>query len=215
MLPVGGCAAALMDGSAGHVAGLHATPRARRAAAAWHRAQASSPGGSPLLPASERCAACPLRCHPSRPQDGDGCSSACTVEPGFTCTATSPSICAPAGTAQPQGGPDAPPLPDPHVGPSAGGGDAPPPPPRGGQRGKRTRRHGWVVVVVVLAAAGAVVGAAWVGREQLLDSFPRLEAAVASLAARLPGQRHRYDFAGALAVWSCSWRCAADVRLHA
>lgn len=130
---------------------------------------------------------------PPCPQDGDGCSSSCTVEPGFTCTATSPSICTPSGSAQPQGGPDAPPRPDPHVGPGGGGGDLPPEP-AGRQRSGGTH-HGWVVVLV-LAAVGAVLGAAWAGRQQLADNFPRLEAAVASVAARLPGRRRRYDFAG-------------------
>lgn len=90
--------------------------------------------------------------------------------------------------------PDAPPHPDPHVGPSGGGGDLPPQPP-GGKHSGGKRHHGWVVVIV-LAAVGAVLGAAWAGRQQLADNFPRLEAAVASVAARLPGRRHRYDFAG-------------------
>lgn len=128
-------------------------------------------------------------------RDGDGCSAACTVEPGWTCTHTSPSVCTQTGAAKPHGGP---PGADPHIGPSSGGGSGgtPPAPPSSGQP-SRHKRRGWVVVVA-LAAVGAVLGAAWGARQYILDSFPGLELAAAAVSARLPGRRQlRYDFAGA------------------
>ncbi|KAL4421057.1 hypothetical protein ABPG77_001352 [Micractinium sp. CCAP 211/92] len=126
-------------------------------------------------------------CDDGNTQPGDGCDATCKVESGWHCTRTSPSICAHSGErlpdvpAEPQGGPDT---------PAPGGGGAGP---TGGDNGGRRSGKGWLIAGLVLAGVTMACMAAFMGREQIYDRFPQVEAAVATVASRLPGRRHRYS----------------------
>lgn len=88
------------------------------------------------------------------------------VEPGWTCTKTSPSVCTQEG-AHTHDVPS-----DPHIGPapppSSGGGGSPPPP------AHKKRGHGWATALVVLAAVGAAAAVAYTSRERIYDHFPQV-----------------------------------------
>ena len=113
--------------------------------------------------------------------DGGGCTSSCTVAPGWTCTRTSPSVCTPVPPpAQPRGG-------DPHVGPASGGGSggsAPPP--------HHHRARTGLALVLVLGGVAAAAAAAYAARGAVFERWPAVEVAVASAAAWLGGAEPRF-----------------------
>jgi len=97
------------------------------------------------------------------------------VEPGWSCTPTSPSVCTQGGAqphsipSDPHLGPDAPPPSGGGGGTSSGGGSSPPP-------ARKHHRSGWAIAAIVLAAVGAACAVAYAGRERIYDHFPEASA---------------------------------------
>lgn len=103
------------------------------------------------------------------------------VEPGWTCSPTSPSVCTTGGSAHTH---DVPSPDDPHIGPdapppaAAGGGGAGPSTGGGGSGGAappapKHHRSGWAIAAIVLAAVGTAGTIVYAGRERIYDNFPQ------------------------------------------
>lgn len=127
--------------------------------------------------------------------NGDGCSSECKVQPGWECTATSPSRCWKKGEKPPT----------PPSGPSSGGGDVPTPPTPdpGSPKKSHAVLRGMLIAIGVCAAVMVAAAAAYTQRHAVYERFPVVEdavedavAAVREWVTALGRGRGRYAFAG-------------------
>jgi cysteine-rich repeat protein len=127
-------------------------------------------------------------------QDGDGCSSMCKIEAGWSCTGH-PSKCTKGGK-----GPTPPPAPAPAPAPGSGGhgGDVAPPASggggsSGGNKGS-SRRHGSIAAAVLVPVFFLVVaGGLFAYRGAVYEQFPQVEAAVTNLQAAMGGVFKKAD----------------------
>eukprot|EP00879_Flechtneria_rotunda_P000467 GHRR01000568.1.p1 GENE.GHRR01000568.1~~GHRR01000568.1.p1 ORF type:complete len:1094 (+),score=373.48 GHRR01000568.1:402-3284(+) len=117
--------------------------------------------------------------------DGDGCSSICRIEPGYTCTGN-PSKCTKGGSGG--GGSTPPPAPGPAPQPAPGPSSAKPDDAaRGG--GSSGQRHGGAIAAAVLVPMFVLVlgGVVFAYRGAVYEQFPQVEAAVGALQAAVGG----------------------------
>lgn len=116
-------------------------------------------------------------------QDGDGCSSVCKIESGWSCSGH-PSKCVKGGSgggSRPTPGPTPAPAP-PSEGPR--GGDVPPS--SGGNR--NSRRHGSIAAAVLVPVFVLVIfGGLFAYRGAVYEQFPQVEQAVSNLQAAMGG----------------------------
>lgn len=125
-------------------------------------------------------------------KDGDGCSSLCKVEPGWTCTGN-PSVCTKGDSG---GGSTPPPTPAPTPGPAPA--PRPAPSDAGGAAAGGRRSSGGSIAAAVLVPLFVVVlgGLVYAYRGAVYEQFPQVETAVVSLQAAVgavlkkPGGRY-------------------------
>ncbi|KAI8473932.1 MAG: concanavalin A-like lectin/glucanase [Monoraphidium minutum] len=110
--------------------------------------------------------------------DGDGCSAACKLEPGWSCSGA-PSRCQRGGAPPPPAGGYAP-----------GPAPAYPPPPAGGGGGG-SKAGGVIAGLLVPALVVVAAAAAWSHREAVYEQFPAARGAAASAHAALAGAAPR------------------------
>jgi cysteine-rich repeat protein len=128
-------------------------------------------------------------CDDGDKSDGDGCSSACRVEPGWSCNG-SPSKCVKDGGAS---RPPAPaPRPAPGPAPRPGPAPAPAPAPAGaGAKGHGSKAGSIAAGLLVPLFVVLVAGAAWGNREAVFEQFPAARDAVdavhGALSKYIPG----------------------------
>ena len=101
---------------------------------------------------------------------GSGCSQKCTIERGWACTQTSPSVC---WKSSGGGG-----------GPSGGGGGT-----GGGRDNHTSPARALFATFVAVVAIGAVGAAVVTHREVIFDRFPAVESALHSLGSKIAGLR--------------------------
>lgn len=138
---------------------------------------------------------------------GTGCTAECTIEKGWECTKTSPSVCWKSGENPPVGPPGGGGGDSPSGKSDAGGGG-------GGAPGPAPPRHGHPALRAVFATLAAVVGVGAIvaalvtQREVIYDRFPVVETAAGAAQAKfaqfwnrvVPGSRRvtGYSFDGEL-----------------